>query len=140
MENTKPKEITHRIRWVVIQRLLKPETLAEGNNRVSMEIRLLKLLEKMGYNDPDFWLKFNLGFQIRSIGWLKNDGRQQLSEAWARFQVYKKEKEELDKKKKESIMAKIREINDVNKNIVKPAPKKHIKKTTVIEWMDEKEL
>jgi hypothetical protein len=37
-------------------------------------------------------------------------------------------------------MAKIREINDVNNNIVKPAPKRHIKKTTVIEWMDEKEL
>lgn len=140
MSETNPKPITHKIRWIVVQRLLKPETLAEGKDRLSTEIRLFKILEKMGYDDPDFWLTINLGFKIRSIGWLKNDGQEQLKQAWGSYQVFKKQKEELDKKNKERIIGKMQEVNLAQKNIIRPNVKKTIKKLTLIDLLDEKEL
>lgn len=140
MSETNPKPITHKIRWIVVQRLLKPETLAEGKDRLSTEIRLFKILEKMGYDDPDFWLTINLGFKIRSIGWLKNDGQEQLKQAWGSYQVFKKQKEELDKKNRERIIGKMQEVNLAQKNIIRPNVKKTIKKLTLIDLLDEKEL
>jgi hypothetical protein len=140
MSETNPKPITHKIRWIVVQRLLRPETLAEGKDRLSTEIRLFKILEKMGYDDPDFWLTINLGFKIRSIGWLKNDGQEQLKQAWGSYQVFKKQKEELDKKNKERIISKMQEVNLAQKNIIRPNVKKTIKKLTLIDLLDEKEL
>jgi len=140
MSETNPKKITHKIRWIVVQRLLKEETLSEGKDRLSTEIRLFKMLENMGYDDADFWLTINLGFKVRSIGWLKNSGQEQLKQAWGRYLIFKKEKEELDKKNKERIIAKMREVTSFQRSVVRQDVKKTTKKLTLIDLLDEKEL
>jgi predicted outer membrane protein len=101
-----------------------------------MEIRFLKMLEKIGYDDPDFWLNLNLGFQLNSIVWLKNGGKTELKKAWGMYQLVKKQNKDLDEKKKEEIIAKMESI----KNLAKPAAieseAKSEKKQTLLEWLD----
>ena len=91
-----PSKIDHKIRWKIVQRLLLPESLAEGKTKIAVEIRFLKMLEKFGYNDANFWMSFNLGFQLHSIAWLKNDGRNELNQAWGMFLLQKEEEERIN--------------------------------------------
>jgi hypothetical protein len=133
-----PDKITPAIRWKIVNRLLHPESMAV-KGAVGREIKFLKMLEKLGYTDPDFWLNWNPGFQVRSLIWFRGDGASCIRQAWGLYQISQNEKKVLEQKAKEETMAKIQMIKSLGTvagALAAKPPEPSKPKPTMLDWVD----
>ncbi len=74
--------IPHKTCALIIEKLTNPEYLTRGQDWAA-ELKIFKsFVVKTPYLDEKFWLDFNPGFQVKSILWWFNGGKEDLEKAW----------------------------------------------------------